>query len=157
MLISHDLFFCIMTLMRQNFTPIDKLIKEYRQKKARYSSFGQKEAEPAPTYMEQRESKEKREKKEREESIPSQLKVRQETIKLPPDLKKIGVQAVDTDKFSQYQNVKIPISDDEVLIGLNKPITSSWRWLSTISIYILRMGHLALKRVHGKVVRIFKG
>jgi tRNA threonylcarbamoyladenosine modification (KEOPS) complex Pcc1 subunit len=81
---------------------------------------------------------------------------RAETIKLPPDLKKMGVQASSTSQTTSYQNVKIPISDDKVIIGMKAPINSSLRWLATLALYLLHQAHLSLKVVHGHAVRIFK-
>jgi hypothetical protein len=85
------------------------------------------------------------------------IKVRPETIKIPPDLTKIGVQTKDTPvKFPQYQNLKLPLSDEKIILGLNQPINSSWRWLATLALYLLKKAHLSLKVVEGRVVRIFK-
>jgi len=81
---------------------------------------------------------------------------RAETIKLPPDLKKMGVQTSSISQTTSFQNVKIPLSDDKVIIGTKAPITSSLRWLATLALYILRRAHLSLKVVHGHVVRVFK-
>ncbi len=81
---------------------------------------------------------------------------RAETIKLPPDLKKMGIQASSTSQTTGYQSVKIPLSDDKVVVGMKAPITSSLRWLATFALYILHQAHLSLKIVHGHAVRIFK-
>lgn len=83
------------------------------------------------------------------------VEVRKETIKLPPDLKRMGVQAVSTPQFSQTKVVKLPISDEKIIAGLHAPVTSSFRWLATLAVYLLRMAHLQLKVVHGKIVRVF--
>ncbi len=91
-----------------------------------------------------------------EEEVRPYVSPRAETIELPPDIKKLGVQPASTSQFSTYQSVKLPISDDKVITGLQAPITSSFRWLATLAIYILRHAHLGLKIIHGKVVRVIR-
>jgi hypothetical protein len=91
-----------------------------------------------------------------EKEVMPYISPRQETIELPPDVKKLGAQSVGTPQFSSYQNVKLPISDDKVIKGMHAPITSSFRWLATLAVYILKLAHVQLKIVHGKVVRVFK-
>lgn len=84
------------------------------------------------------------------------IQIHPETIKLPPDLKKLGLQPVSNSRFSSFKNITIPIRDDQVLAGLHAPITSSFRWLATLAIYILSQAHLTLKTVKGKTVRVIK-
>ena len=90
------------------------------------------------------------------QEVAPYIQKRAETIKLPPDLKKMGVQASSTSQTTGYQNVRIPISDDKVLVGMKAPITSSLRWLATFALYLLHQAHLSLKVIHGHAVRIFK-
>jgi len=133
----------------KNFTPLDKSIN----KPVSLPVSFPKEVEPAP--IKEIEIKEVVE-HELEKELHPYIQKRAETIKLPPDLKKIGLQSSSTTQFPSYQSVKIPISDDRVISGLHAPITSSLRWLATLALYILRQAHLGLKVVHGHVVRIFK-
>ncbi len=147
--------------MSQNYTPIDNLIEEYKKERAKakqYSPFSSKESEPAPTILDKvgevSKIPERKERIQKSESRKNNVSIRPENIKVSKDLQKIGVQPVKTGKFTYAQDIKLPISDDDVLKGLNKPITSSWRWLSTLSIYILRLAHLSLKKIHGKVRRV---
>jgi len=88
--------------------------------------------------------------------VTSYIQKGAETIKLPPDLKKMGIQTSSTSQTTGYQNIKIPISDDKVVVGMKAPITSSLRWLATFALYLLHQAHLSLKVVHGHAVRIFK-
>lgn len=89
-------------------------------------------------------------------SHPKIIQIHPETIKLPPDLKKLGLQPVSNSQFSNVQNITIPIRDDRVLVGLHAPINSSFRWLATLAVYILSQAHIRLKTVGGKAVRVFK-
>lgn len=81
---------------------------------------------------------------------------RAESIELPPDLKNMGLQAATTTKFPSYKNIKLPLSDDKIVVGLHAPLTSSIRWLATLATYLLAQAHLILKTIHGKVVRVVK-
>lgn len=133
----------------KNFTPLDKPVSKLVSPPVSLP----KETEPTP--IKDIEIKEVVE-HELEKELHPYIQKRSETIKLPPDLKKIGLQSSSTTQFPSYQSVKIPISDDRVIFGLNAPITSSLRWLATLALYILKQAHLSLKVVHGHVVRILK-
>lgn len=133
--------------MTKNFTNIDDLLEENKR-------AGQpKEAEPIAT--EKFEIKEPSEDSIEEEVKPF-ISPRAETIELPPDLKKLGLQAVSHSKFSSYKNIKLPLSDEKIIVGQKAPITSSIRWLATFALYILAQAHLGLKVVHGHVIRVLK-
>lgn len=140
--------------MAKNFTPIDDLVLKYKNNKISQNiSFPNKEVEPIKS--EKIEIKEVVEHKVEEELKPF-VSVRHETIELPPDLKKIGLKSVSNSQFSSYKNIKLPISDEKIIVGLHAPITSSLRWLATFAIYLLAKAHLTLKVVGGKVIRVIK-
>lgn len=140
--------------MADNFTPIDDLILKYKSNKNNGISLPDKESEPA--LSEKIEIKETVEYEIKDEEVKPFVNVRHETIKLPPDLKKLGFQPVSSSKSSSYKNVKLPISDDKIIIGLKAPVTSSLRWLATFAVYLLSKAHLGLKIIKGKVVRVLK-
>ena len=141
----------------KNYTPLDQQVSLPRNQNSLDQSSGlrglPKEAEPLLKkeieYLETVEH-------EPPEEVAPYIQKRAETIKLPPDLKKMGLQASSTSQTTSYQNVKIPISDDKVIVGMKAPISSSLRWLATFALYILHQAHLYLKVVHGHAVRIFK-
>lgn len=93
-----------------------------------------------------------------EHSQPSQpyIEERPEEIELPPELKKLGLKAIQKDDFPDYQNVKLPISDEKVMMGAKAPPNSSLRWLAEFAKLLLWRAHITLKTVHGRVVRIIK-
>jgi len=136
----------------KNFTPVDNLI----QKNQKNISGSIKEAEPVVLPPEEPKIKEVAE-YEPEEEVKPFVQVKGQTIQLPPDLKKLGLQPTSPAGFQSFQNVKTPISDDKVITGLHAPITSSFRWLATLALYILRSAHLGLKVIHGKVIRVIRG
>jgi hypothetical protein len=139
-------------MTQKNYTSIDDLIKKWQQKEA--VSLPSKEAEPIPKKeIEFKEVKEK----EVEEEVRSHLIKKEETIKLPPDIQKLGLKPIPTTDFPQYQNIKLPLSDDKIVVGLHAPISSSLRWLATLALYLLQKAHLSLKVIHGRVIRVLKG
>ncbi|KKQ24479.1 MAG: hypothetical protein US40_C0003G0018 [Candidatus Roizmanbacteria bacterium GW2011_GWC2_37_13] len=136
--------------MTKNFTAIDDLLKKYK-KDNRVSL--PKEAEPMAA--EKFEIKEVVEHKMEGEVRPF-ISPREDSIELPPDLKKMGLKTTSSNQFSSYQNIKLPLSDEKVVVGLHAPITSSIRWLATLAVYLLARVHLGLKVVHGKVIRVLR-
>lgn len=134
-----------------NYSPIDDLIK-----KTHSISSPLKESEPVLQTVENIGFKEDEE-HQIDEEVKPYIEIKPRSIELPPDLKKLGIQPVGPSSSSQtYQNVKIPISDDKVLVGLHAPINSSFRWLATLAMYILQHAHIGLKKVHGHVIRVIK-
>lgn len=79
----------------------------------------------------------------------------QEKVKIPPDLKNLGVQA--TDDVHGSTGPSFPITDEKIEEGLHQPVNSSWRWLSEKLVYHLKQLHLNLKKVHGHIVRVARG
>ncbi|OGK13894.1 hypothetical protein A3A93_05950 [Candidatus Roizmanbacteria bacterium RIFCSPLOWO2_01_FULL_38_12] len=146
----------------KNYTPIDDLLKKHKKTKLASVSFS-KEGESVPIFIESKEAAEKVEyarsenepKAERKEIKEYVTEVDQEP-KLHPELKKAGLQYVDSSKLSPFQNLGLPISDEKVVEGLHKPINTSWRWLSELAVFILGQAHIILKTIHGKVVRVIK-
>jgi len=140
-------------MVSKNYTPIDYLLKKYQLGMPAVSR--PKETEPQLAFPEEIGLKEIVETKS-EEEIKPYISRRHETIELPPDLKKLGLQQTGATKFPSYQNVKLPISDEKIITGSHAPITSSIRWLATLALYLLKKAHLALRIVGGRVVRIVK-
>jgi len=138
-------------MTKKNYTSIDDLIKKWQQKEA--VSLPSKEAEPIR--KKEIEFKEVKEKEVEEEVRPHVVK-REETIKLPPEIQKLGLKPVSTTQFPQYQSIKLPITDDKIISGLHAPVSSSLRWLATLALYLLQQAHLSLKVVHGRVVRVLR-
>lgn len=137
-------------MAQKNYTQIDDLVKKLK----KITPVGKpKESEPIPSRPEKYEVKEVVEHQPEEEVKPF-MQSRAETIEIPPDLKKMGLQPTTTTQFPSYQNIKLPLSDDKIIAGLHQPITSSIRWLATLAIYLLKQVHLVLKVIHGKVVRV---
>jgi len=135
-----------------NYTPIDKLVNK---SKKTISVSHPKEAEPIPRSKLKFEIKEAVEHKPEEEVRPF-VEHRAETLEISEDLQKLGLQPASTTQFPSFQNIKLPISDEKIIVGRSQPINSSLRWLSALAEYLLRQAHLILKVVHGKVLRVVK-
>lgn len=140
--------------MSDNFTNIQGVVDDHNKiKDDRASSGAAKEAEPRPTSTESGLIREVIEAEPSAEVAPF-VQARAETIKLPDDVKKMGAVATSSAPiFKDEQELKLPISDEQIIEGLKQPITSSFRWLSELMRYLLRQAHLTLKTLHGKVVR----
>ncbi|CAN5151466.1 hypothetical protein BH09PAT2_BH09PAT2_00880 [soil metagenome] len=147
-------------------TNIQHLIDEHNKEKAEKLQLnGQssisysKEGEPVEIAPE-RKSQPEMEMTETEPSVEDQevkkfVKIEQQhKIELDPSLKKAGLSAIDTTSLDIKHRIQLPIPDEKVVEGLEKPITSSWRWLSEIAMYMLHRGHLTMKKIHGHVVRV---
>lgn len=138
-----------------NFTKIDDVLKK-NNLSVNSSSFSK---EAGPSIVSPESSNEIQEVVEHEPDAETKpfVSPRSESIKLPPDLTKLGVQSSsDTNNFPTYRNVKLPISDDKVVSGLQAPFDSSFHWLAVFALYLLARAHLGLKVVKGHVVRVLK-
>lgn len=129
-------------MSKKNYTPIDDLL----------GGGLPKEAEPITAEFEIKEPVEH----SLEEEVRPFVSPRAETIELPPDLRALGLEAVSHSKFPSYKNIKLPLSDEKIVVGQKAPFTSGLRWLSTLALYILAQAHLGLKVVHGHVIRVLK-
>ena len=140
-------------MAQKNFTDIKKLIE--KQKKTMVSR--PKEVEPMVVSKETKEvGLQEVVEHEPEKEVSPFVQKRAESIKLPDDLKQVGVQATETTQYPTYQNVNLPLSDEKIEAGLHAPITSSLRWLATLAEYILRSAHLQLRIIHGHAVRVLR-
>lgn len=138
-----------------NFTKIDDVLKKNNLSVTSSSFF--KEGEPGLASSESSDEIQEVVEHEPDAETESFVSPRSDTIELPPDLIKLGVQSSSSaNNFPTYQNVKLPISDDKVIIGLHAPISSSLRWLATFAIYLLARAHLGLKVIKGHVIRVLK-
>jgi hypothetical protein len=141
--------------MSLNFTPIDELIRQI--KKTSYEPPLTKETEPpSRPEQEQKEARVVIEHKELDEEVKPHVQVREETMEVPPDLQQMGVAATPTTHFQTQQVTTTLIPDEKIVEGLHQPVSSSFRWLAELALYILKHAHITLKKVHGKIMRVVK-
>lgn len=88
--------------------------------------------------------------------VQQYIEEKKENIELAPELKSMGLKAVTQTNFPNYQNVKLPISDEQVLEGEKAPVNTSLRWLSEFAKFLLWRAHISLKTVGGRVVRVIR-
>lgn len=143
-------------MMVKNFTSIDELVKKYNEMKYGSGSVSKEFDIPSPS-LETDELEAPVEQKTTSEDVEKYVTPHTNTIKLPPDLKKLGLKTKEDDQFKEAMNkIKLPISDERIMEDLKAPPSESRRWFATILLYILERAHLTLKKVGTKVVRIFK-
>lgn len=144
-------------MSRKNYTSIDNLVRKYTSSKQQMGSFGpSKETEPFRKQEAVAEQVQETVEHQPEKEVSIYVTPRAETIEIPPDLKQFGLQPITTTQFPSYQNIKLPISDEKISVGLHAPITTSMRWLATLALYLLQKAHLGLKVIHGRVVRVIR-
>lgn len=141
-----------------NHTSIQHIIDDH---KASYHGSHSKEGEPfRNTSIETTQNREvlvsEKEPKVEDRELEQYLEVATDAPEIHPELKKAGLQAIDTTSLDPRQRVHLPIADEQIMEGLDQPLTSSFRWLAEFALFMLKRAHLALKRVHGKVVRVIK-
>lgn len=96
----------------------------------------------------------------REEEISTEVKEmgvtqKKENIEVPPDLQQFGVRTSGFSTTVPYKpTLHLPITDEKIEEGLHASILSSLRWLSEWCKFQLRRLHLALKVIHGRVMRV---
>jgi len=131
-----------------NFTSIDRLVNTPGDN----AISRPKETEPVPTIQKETLAHEVSKPSPPLETV-EYIKPTEETIELPEELKKIGVESTSALKHPTLEEIKLPFSDEKVVSGQRAPLTSSFRWLASLCIYILKKAHLTLKVIHGKVIR----
>jgi len=81
-----------------------------------------------------------------------------ETIEFPPDITDLaGGQSASTLPLQTSSRTAVPampISDDLIYAGSRKSITNTIKWLAEWCIRKLKMAHLILKNIHGKIIRV---
>lgn len=82
-----------------------------------------------------------------------------ETIELPQDITKLGVTHAGPTApvAATLPSVTLPISDQQVVVGLHTKVVGALRWLAVWCVKKLKKAHLALKVVHGKIMRVKTG
>ena len=80
----------------------------------------------------------------------------QGTIELPPDIKKLGVTpgASFVPVAIPATTITLPLSDDKILQGTKAPLSSALKWLAVWCLKRLKIAHLILKSIHGKIIRV---
>lgn len=78
-----------------------------------------------------------------------------EAINVPPDVKSMGVNVVGPAQpvSPTATTITLPLTDEQIAVGLHAQIVTSLRWLAEWCIRRLKKIHVHLKNIGGKVVR----
>lgn len=116
-----------------------------------------KELEPPPRSSVESLPQEDRGEKKLSPEVKEYIENRDEQQKLKKTeaLKQVGAQTPeDTDELQEKIGPLLALSDAKIEEGLQKPVSSSFRWLAEFMRYLLRQAGYSLKKVHGHLKRI---
>lgn len=148
-------------MSQQNHTPIHDLIEKHKKDQQKSSTISiTKEGEPIAIAVEQKPQEALKFTETQPQIEDKELKEYMEVSKneptLSPELKKAGLNIIDSSSLDPKHRITLPISDDKIVEGLDKPLNTSWRWLSEFARFFLLQAHITLKKIHGHVVRIIQ-
>ena len=89
--------------------------------------------------------------------VASHVQVPKEQVEIPPDLKKMGVQAPASQtpmQNSQVSSIPLPLTDDQIGTGLHAEVKSSIRWLAEWCLKQLKTIHFHLKQAGTHFMRV---
>ena len=82
------------------------------------------------------------------------VKMHPTTIAIPQSLQQLGVQPAAANVSMPNLTVTLPLTDDQIALGLTQSITSSYHWLAEWCIRRLKQFHVGLKKIHGSIIRV---
>jgi hypothetical protein len=76
-------------------------------------------------------------------------------VTIPPKVSQMGVAPAGQNiTVSSGATVSLPLTDDQIELGLKQNVTSSWRWLAVWCVRKLKKLHIVLKKIGGKTVEV---
>jgi hypothetical protein len=83
------------------------------------------------------------------------VRVHPTSVSIPPSVASLGVKPAGQNvPVTTTSTVVLPLTDDQIAVGLHQSISNSVRWLAAWCIRRLKQVHIVLKNVHGKLIRI---
>lgn len=77
-----------------------------------------------------------------------------DNVRVSPEVQQMGVETMGPTQPVIYTGaVQLPLTDDQIVVGLHAQILSSLRWLAEWCIKRLKQVHVHLKNIGGKAVR----
>ncbi|MBI5619905.1 hypothetical protein HY950_03015 [Candidatus Gottesmanbacteria bacterium] len=77
------------------------------------------------------------------------------TVSIPQSVAQMGVKPMGANvPAPSVQTVALPLTDDQIAVGLHQSIVSSIRWLAEWCLRRLKQLHMGIKYIHGKVMRV---
>lgn len=84
----------------------------------------------------------------------SGVKIRPTTIPIPQSVAQMGVKPAGQNVPAASAAVTLPLSDDQIAVGLQQSVWSSWRWLAEWCVRKLKQLHMGIRSIHGKFTRV---
>jgi hypothetical protein len=82
------------------------------------------------------------------------VKVRPGVIPINPRVAQMGVKPAGQNiPVQTTPTVVLPLTDQQIEVGLHQGITDSMRWLAVWCVRKLKQAHIALRNIHGSVLR----
>lgn len=75
-------------------------------------------------------------------------------VPIPQPVSAMGVKPAGQNVAAAAPAVTLPLSDDQIALGLKQSIWTSWRWLAQWCIRKLKQVHMGLKHIHGRLTRV---
>lgn len=120
-----------------------------------YTPLAAKEVEPGGTTDEGLRDATGQEYEPSPEVASAGVKVHPTVVPIPTPVANMGVKAAGHNVPVQTTTtVVLPLTDDQIAAGLHAGITNSIRWLAAWCIKRLKQFHIAIKTVHGKLMRV---
>jgi len=83
------------------------------------------------------------------------VRIQPTSVPIPQSVASLGVKpAGQSVPVQTVPLVSLPLSDDQIAAGLHASITDSIRWLAEWCVHRLKHLHIAIKNVHGSLVRV---
>lgn len=137
----------------ENFTPLpNSLLSTQNQAPGSV----RKEAQPAPAPREIPNTQEIEVHKELAPplELKSHMEVVKDTMPTTPHLEQAGAHIPETSAFTKPQPITLGLPDSAVVKGLQAPVTSSYRWLAELALWLIKAHqHVTLLVKGTKVVR----
>jgi hypothetical protein len=118
------------------------------------ASSGAKEVEPVVTPADGMRDATGRETALSGELASAGVKIHPTTIPIPPNISRMGAKPAGHNiPVQTTTTIVLPLTDDQIVQGLHRGITNSWRWLAEWCVRQYKQLHFAVKTVSGKLVR----
>lgn len=94
-----------------------------------------------------------------ETSVPKEVlsagvRVRPTSIPIPSPVAKMGVKPAGQNiPVQTTTTIVLPLTDDQIVVGLHQSVTNSLRWLAEWCVRRLKQAHIAVTTAGGKLIR----
>jgi len=83
------------------------------------------------------------------------VRIHPTTVPIPPRVSHMGMKPAGANiPVQTTTTVALPLTDDQIAVGLTQGVVFSWRWFSEWCVRRMKQIHVAVKMVHGKLIRV---